>query len=251
MSSIEITIPVLNEEGTIGRQVRFAREYFDANLTDLGQIELVIADNGSDDGTQAICEHLVEDLAGVRYLRLGDRGVGLALKASWSQSEADIVGYMDLDLATDLAHLREALSPLVKGEVDIVTGSRLLPQSKVVNRSPVRALVSRVFNAILSAYLGVRFSDGMCGFKFLQRRHLAGLRDLGAKSDGWFFATELLVCAEASGLRLLDLPVTWTDDPNSKAKIGKLAVEYMRAMRALRKDIKRQMAEPSQSYPEG
>lgn len=247
MTSIEITIPVLNEEDTIDRQVRIAREYIDANLTDLGQIDLVIADNGSDDGTQAICEGLVQELSGVRYLRLGERGVGLALKASWGQSEADIIGYMDLDLATDLVHLREALAPLVKDEADIVTGSRLLPQSKVVNRSPVRAFVSRVFNAMLSAYLQVRFSDGMCGFKFLQRRHLADLRELGAKSDGWFFATELLVCAEASSLRLLDLPVTWTDDPNSKAKIGKLAIEYMKAMRALRNDIKRRMAEPAQS----
>lgn len=243
MKTVTITIPVLNEEETLREQVSKAHRFIQDELSDLASIGLLIADNGSHDQTLQIGQALAAELDGVSFLRVSHRGVGLALKESWNQSTSDIVGYMDLDLATDLRHLREALTPLIADDADVVTGSRLLPQSRVINRSPMRAVVSRVFNAMLSTYLGVKFSDGMCGFKFLQRKHFARLRALGAKSDGWFFATELLVCAEAENLRVVDLPVQWTDDPKSKAKIGKLAVEYLKAMRALKLDLKQRKSD--------
>lgn len=232
--NIEITIPVLNEEDTLERQVLEANSFVQQSLTDLGDIKIVIADNGSTDATASIAKRLASRQHAIKFVQVPRAGVGLALKTSWGQSNADIVGYMDLDLATDLEYLRPALEPLVKDEMDIITGSRLKHGAKVIGRSLVRAITTRVFNKMLRVYLGAKFTDGMCGFKFLQRKHLAALRDAGAVSDGWFFATELLVCAEYLGLRLLDLPVTWTDDPNSKAKIGKLAVQYIAAMRKLR-----------------
>ncbi len=235
MTSIEITIPVLDEEDTLAVQVRKTCAYIAEHLADLAPITLVIADNGSKDKTPEIAAALAADPAlPVRYLRLEKRGVGLALKASWGGSDADIVGYMDLDLATDLKYLRPALAALLADTADAVTGSRLAPGSRVIGRSLKRAITSRAFNLIVKLMFANRFSDGMCGFKFLKRRHLQRIRDAGAVSDGWIFATEVLLVAERLGLRVLDLPVTWTDDPNSKVKIGKLANEYIAALRVLR-----------------
>ena len=231
---IEITIPVLNEQETLVGQVQKAKGFIQENLVELGTIRLVIADNGSTDQTAKIGKRLSEGDANIEFLQVPRPGVGLALKTSWFQSEADIVGYMDLDLATDLIHLRQALEPLIFDKADVVTGSRLLPGSKVVGRSLKRAITSRAFNYIMRAYLGARFSDGMCGFKFLQRRHLSAILEDGAVSDGWFFSSELLMCSQHLGLRVLDMPVSWTDDPNSKAKIGKLTVQYLSAMRRLK-----------------
>ena len=195
---------------------------------------LIIADNGSNDGTGAIGERLAAQHENVRYLKVGKRGVGLALKAAWSASKADIVGYMDLDLATDLMHLPEALIALTKKNADIVYATRLHRNSKVIGRSLKRAVVSRCFNGMLHVYLGTRFSDGMCGFKFLWRRHLSELIQNGAVSDGWFFSTELLVIGEWLGLSLYELPVRWTDDPDSRARIRPLAIAYMKAARVLK-----------------
>ena len=237
---IEITIPVLNEEETLERQVRRTRDFIDRRLADLGPITLVIADNGSIDATPAIARTLEKEVAGVRYLRLEERGVGRALKASWGASGARIVGYMDLDLATDLEHLRPALEMLLKGPADIVTGSRLARGARVIGRSPLRSFTSRCFNLIVKGFFRTRFSDGMCGFKFLRREHLPALLEHGAVSDGWFFATEALVVGESLGLEVREIPVTWTDDPNSKVKIGKLTLEYLRAMRVLRKRLRAQ-----------
>ncbi|CAM5785224.1 Bifunctional apolipoprotein N-acyltransferase/polyprenol monophosphomannose synthase [Castellaniella caeni] len=237
--SVEITIPILNEEATLHAQVHQVRAFVDRHLQDLPPIGIVLADNGSTDATPAIAAQLAQELAGVRYLRLEARGVGRALKASWKSSNADIVGYMDLDLATDLHSLRPALARLLDDQADVVTGSRLARGARVRGRSLLRGFTSRVFNLLLQLYLRVGFTDGMCGFKFLQRRHLPAILDAGAVSDGWFFATEVLVVAEHLGLRVSDLPVQWTDDPNSKVKIVKLTLEYLRAMRALRQRLAR------------
>lgn len=233
-NSIEITIPILNEEATLSSQVRKVHSYIQESLNDIGPITIILADNGSTDSTPDIARKLSIELTGVNYLRLEKRGVGLALKSAWGISSADIVGYMDLDLATDLSHLRPALKSLIFNEADIVTGSRLAKGAKVIGRTPLRNLTSVCFNYIVRIIFRTSFSDGMCGFKFLQRKILPHLMSCGAQSDGWFFATEILVTGEHLKYKVLDLPVTWTDDPNSKVKIIKLSLEYLKAMIALR-----------------
>jgi glycosyltransferase involved in cell wall biosynthesis len=234
---IDITIPVLNEAATLRQQVQQVHQFIAQSLADLGPIGIVIADNGSNDATPEIARQLAQELPGVRHLRLEQRGVGRALKASWGQSRAHIVGYMDLDLATDLRHLRPALEKLITGQAEIVTGSRLAKGAKVAGRSMLRGFTSRSLNLILQCCFRTRFTDGMCGFKFLQRECLPTLMAAGAQSDGWFFATELLVTGEYLGYRVHDLPVHWTDDPNTKVKIGKLALEYLRAIQTLRSKL--------------
>lgn len=236
-SMIEITIPILNEELTLDVQVRKIRNYISNNLSDLPPITLILADNGSTDATPAYARALEQELEGVRYLRLEERGVGRALKASWGKSNASIVGYMDLDLATNLDYLRSALDTLRTDHADIVTGSRLAKGARVIGRSLLRNITSRGFNLIVKTVFQTSFSDGMCGFKFLKRKNLEQLRYAGSESDGWFFATEILITAEYLGLRIADLPVEWTDDPNSKVKIGKLVVEYLKAMMVLRRRL--------------
>lgn len=238
MTKVEITIPVLDEESTLKRQVHLVDAYLRERFDAMYDTKIVIGDNGSTDRTEEIGRALERELDRVRYVNVGRRGVGLALKTCWGSSNADIVGYMDLDLATDLKHLGEALSLLATDKADLAVGSRLVPGSHVIGRTMKRAFVSRTFNRMLKLYLGVKFTDGMCGFKFLQRSHLERLMTLGAKSDGWFFSTELLACAEHADLRVSELPIEWTDDPDTKAKIGPLAIEYIQAMRTLKQTLR-------------
>jgi glycosyltransferase involved in cell wall biosynthesis len=217
--TFDVTIPVLNEEQTLERQIR-----------------IVIADNGSTDQTADIAARLSATMSGVQLVRVPEKGVGLALKTSWGQSHADIVGYMDLDLATDLQHFLQAYNALATEGFDLVYGSRLHRKSRVIGRTLVREITSRVFNQVLQSYLGTRFSDGMCGFKWLRRDLLPGLLSGGAVSNGWFFSTELLAVAEWQGLHLCELPVKWTDDTSaSKVDIPRLARQYLKAMAVLKK----------------
>jgi glycosyltransferase involved in cell wall biosynthesis len=234
--TFDITIPVLNEEATLVQQVGILHAFLKDQFRTPGQWKIVIADNGSEDNTRALAQQLSEEYAAVHWVSVPRRGVGLALKTSWKQSKADLVGYMDLDLATDLQHFLEAYEALVDQGCDLVYGSRLHPEAEVINRPLKREIASRVFNFLLKTYLGVGFSDGMCGFKFLHRSILEDLMQGGAQNDGWFFSTELLTVAEWQGKSICELPVKWTDDvSSSKVKIIPLAKRYLQAMVALKK----------------
>lgn len=233
--TFDVTIPVLNEEETLDRQVRILHSFLKKHFPDTGQWRIVIADNGSTDATPEIAERLSVELPEVRLVRVPEKGVGLALKTSWGQSNADIVGYMDLDLATDLPHFIQAYHALATEGFDLVYATRLHPRSKVIGRTLKREITSRVFNLMLKVYLGTRFSDGMCGFKWLHRHHLPALQAGGAVSNGWFFSTELLTVAEWKGLKMCELPVRWTDDiSGSKVNIPRLAKQYIQAMQVLK-----------------
>ncbi len=233
--SIDITIPVLNEESTLKRQILVLHDFLKSQKKLNGQWKIVIADNGSTDNTVSIANGLIVDFPEIQLLSVPARGVGLALKTSWGQSTADIVGYMDLDLATDLEHFVQAYNAIASDGYDIVYGSRLHPNSKVIGRTLKREITSRAFNFILKTYLDVGFSDGMCGFKFLKREVYADLHEGGAVSEGWFFSTELLTVAEWKGYRIFELPVKWTDDTSSsRVKIVPLAMQYLKAMKALK-----------------
>ncbi len=236
ISNFEITIPVLNEELELVNKVETVINYLSKTYSDSAAWNLVIADNGSTDGTGHLAMDLVEKHPRhVKYLRLNERGVGRALKRSWGLSNADIVGFFDLDLATDLNHLPEALSAIYNLDYDIVYATRLNKRSRVVGRSLKREIVSRIFNFILKKYLNVGFSDGMCGFKFIKRNILSALIEGGATSDGWFFSTEILVVAEKNMFKLYELPVAWTDSSDSKVDILALTIQYLKAMRSLKK----------------
>jgi glycosyltransferase involved in cell wall biosynthesis len=234
--TIDITIPVLNEEATLARQVRLLHDFLCRHFPDRDQWRIVIADNGSTDQTPYIAGALADELPEVRLVRVPSKGVGLALKTSWMQSDANFVGYMDLDMATDLSHFIQAYHALATEGFDIVYGTRLHRNARVVGRTMKREITSRAFNFILKTYLRVRFSDGMCGFKWLRREWVKPLMEGGAVSDGWFFSTELLTVAEWKGLKICELPVKWTDDTSSsKVNITRLAKQYLRAMAVLKK----------------
>lgn len=234
--TFDVTIPVLNEEETLDRQVRIVHAFLSQHFPDRRQWRIIIADNGSTDQTRAIAHELEVEFTEVKLVRVPERGVGLALKTSWSISDADIVGYMDLDLATDLQHFIQAYNALDTEGYDVVYGTRLHPRSKVYNRTLKREITSRVFNLLLKIYLRTRFSDGMCGFKWLKRSHVQSLMEGGAVSNGWFFSTELLAVAEWKGLKMCELPVKWTDDTTaSKVNIPRLAKQYIQAMITLKK----------------
>jgi len=234
--TFDVTIPVLNEEATLEKQVGILHQFLLARFPDRAQWRIVIADNGSTDLTLEIARNLQASLPEVAVVNVPEKGVGLALKTSWGQSSADIVGYMDLDLATDLSHFPEAYHAIAEEGYDLVYGTRLHPESKVIGRTLKREITSRVFNWLLKIYLGVGFSDGMCGFKFLKRSVYPRLNQRGAANNGWFFSTELLVTAEWEGLRMYELPVKWTDDTSSsRVELWPLVRRYLRGMRELRK----------------
>jgi len=110
----------------------------------------------------------------------------------------------------------------------VAIGSRLSRTSRVV-RGPKRELISRGYNLLLRTTLRARFSDAQCGFKAMRADCARALLP-HVLDTAWFFDTELLVLAERSGLRIAEVPVDWTDDPDSRVDILSTAMADLRGV---------------------
>ena len=236
LKMLEITIPVYNEELTIFSQIEHLYSYLDTLESSL-KIVVVIADNGSTDKTTLIVEQLQKKFLELKSIRTERPGVGNALKISWRESSADYVGYMDLDFSTSLKHLKEVIIILNSNEADIVAGSRWLPGSVVKNRSIKRGVSSYTFNKLMQQRFDGALSDSMCGFKFMKKSLFDKIDSVFEMNDEWFFSAELMVFADLLEKRRVEIPVLWNDDKNSKVKIPKLAMKYLKAMSLLEKKI--------------
>ena len=229
MTSVDVVIPVYNEEHILGQSVVALREFLGQNLSQSWKI--VIADNASTDSTWEVAQDLARQYTDVVSLHLDEKGRGRALRRAWLESSADIVSYMDVDLSTDLKAFPQ-LVQAIDDDYDIAIGSRLLPDSSVT-RSFKREFTSRSYNLLIRAMFLGKFSDAQCGFKALSSKAAQELVPL-IKDQEWFFDTELLILAEKKGYRIKEIPVAWDEDPDTRVAISKTVRDDLKGLLRMR-----------------
>jgi glycosyltransferase involved in cell wall biosynthesis len=217
--TVDVVIPVYNEEGDLERSVDTLRGFLRENFP--YQWRIVIADNASVDGTRDIGERLAAQYPEVAYLYLDQKGRGRALRRAWLESKADIVSYMDVDLSTSLDAFLPLIDGLLKEGHNVSIGSRL-KKGASVERQPKREIISRCYNLLIKLMFRNRFSDAQCGFKALTRKAVDDLVPI-VKDQGWFFDSELLLRAEQRGHAVYEVPVAWVDDPDTRVNIVQTA----------------------------
>jgi glycosyltransferase involved in cell wall biosynthesis len=221
-NEVEVTLvfPAYNERENLENAVtKTARALED--ITD--SYEIIIAEDGSTDGTDRIAGRLSSEYQFIRHIHRDKRlGRGLALKNAFAESNGRILVYMDVDLATSIEHL-STLIESVRRDYDFATGSRMLPESKV-SRSLSRQVASKSYNSLVRLLLGSRISDHQCGFKAARREALLEILD-EVKATHWFWDTELLVRASRRGYRVKEIPVEWTHKGGTKVRLIKDTVQ--------------------------
>ncbi len=231
MATVDVVIPVLNEEHSLGRCIEMLGAFLRDNLPHDWRI--VVADNGSTDATLAVATGFAEskpDEVGV--IHLDERGRGRALKRAWRESRADVVSYMDVDLSTGLDAFPPLVAAIVEEGCHLAWGSRLSRESQT-ERSFKREFISQTYNRIIRLSMGTHFRDAQCGFKAMSRAAADALLP-HIQDNGWFFDTELLVIAEKRGFRWKELPVAWEEDPDTRVKVVKTALDDLRGLARLR-----------------
>ncbi|MSP22663.1 MAG: glycosyltransferase family 2 protein [Dehalococcoidia bacterium] len=232
MATVDMILPVYNEERELEQSVRTVLRWFEDHPEH--QWRVVVADNASTDGTLAIARRLEEELPGrVVALHIPTKGRGIALRTAWLTTEADVCAYMDVDLATDLSAIPALVDPIARGEVDLAYGTRLHRLSQTT-RGLKREFISRTYITILKVAAGLRVSDAQCGFKAISRQAARELVPL-VKDTQWFFDSELLLIAQKNGYRLREVPVKWTDDQDTRVRIVKTAMEDLHGVWRLRR----------------
>jgi glycosyltransferase involved in cell wall biosynthesis len=182
--------------------------------------EIVIAEDGSVDGTAERAEELAQKLSYVRHIHREKRlGRGTALNNAFRQCNGEVLVYMDLDLATDLKSLKPLVEAITVEGYDFSTGSRMLPESKV-ERTLRRSISSKTYNFLVRHMLGSKLRDHQCGFKAFKREPLLRLLD-EVEATHWFWDTEIMVRAYRHGYRIKEIPVEWKSGTDTKVNLFK------------------------------
>ena len=223
---LTIIFPVLNERLRLESGITRTVEYL-ANI-EFDNYEIIIVDNGSEDETPQIAENLCRKYPKVQYERINIRGVGAAFRRGVELSSGEIVGYMDIDLSTNIKHLGEAIH-IFKTQEDVayINGSRFARESDTQGRKWYRKITSQGLLILLKLFLGMKSTDAICGFTFVRRETTLSLVEGCSQDNGWFYMIEFLLRAEKRGVNVLDYPVEWQEDYNTTVKVFKTICNYL------------------------
>ena len=229
LPSALVVFPVYNEEKALRQGVEMLTAFL--NDHDNYEWKIVISDNNSNDRTAEIGRELELENPMVNYLHIPRKGRGIALRTAWEQADTDYVSYMDIDLSTGLDALIKAIDAL-DGGADIAVGTRLSKESNTT-RGLKREFISRSYNIVIKMSLGIHFNDAHCGFKTGRREVVQKILPY-IKDNEWFFDTEFLFYGEKLGHRIVEIPVTWIEDMDTKARIFKDAYDDLSGLYRLR-----------------
>lgn len=213
---VSLIIPAYNEFAGLERAITVAY----AELSKIASsYEIIIAEDGSNDGTGELARRLSEVNPAVRHLHSDERlGRGRALTRAFSESKGEILSYMDVDLSTGMSSLGPLIDSIKEGW-DICTGSRRI-QGSSVKRSRTRKLSSWAYNSLIRILFDTGVSDHQCGFKAFNRQSLFAI--LGEVEDThWFWDTEVLAVANHVGYKIREIPITWVEDKGSTVNLFK------------------------------
>ena len=209
-----ITVPACNE----AKNLRNCVELLLKETPRLGEdFRIVIAEDGSTDGTDIIAQELEQMYTQVIHLHSPQKlGKGLALTRAFNRVEGDIYAFVDCDLATDMKFFPRLINSIREGN-DLALGSRYMEGAEV-HRSVLRNLPSRVYNRLIRILFKDRVFDHQIGFKAFSNRLIKDVLN-ECNSTGWFWDTEIIIRTVNNNYKIVEFPVEWKEKKNGKGSL--------------------------------
>jgi dolichol-phosphate mannosyltransferase len=220
-----ILVPTYNERDNL--------PVLSAGLMALPNVEMLVIDDGSPDGTGAVAEELGRQHPGrVRVMhRTGARGLGRSYLDGFRvavATDADAVCQMDADLSHDPKYLPAMFAEIARG-ADLVIGSRYREGGGVENWPMRRIVLSAFANFYIRTVTGLRVRDCTAGFRCWRRTALARLQLDAISSEGYAFLTETIFQAAASGAGIAEVPIIFVERRQGASKLsGSVLVESLK-----------------------
>jgi dolichol-phosphate mannosyltransferase len=214
-----IVIPTYNEKDNIEALVEA--------VLGLGQnIEILIVDDHSPDGTGQIADHLTAKDHRVHVLhRPGKQGLGSAYIQGFRFALAgdyDLIFEMDADFSHDPSNIPAFLEKI--RECDVVLGSRYIQGVNVINWPMSRLLLSYFANIYTRVITGLPIRDATGGFKCFRRKALEDIDLEKVKSDGYSFQIEMTFKCWKKGFRICEIPIIFYERQKGRSKMSKKIV---------------------------
>jgi glycosyltransferase involved in cell wall biosynthesis len=229
--SVDIVIPTYYKEaGALEKRLLEQIKFYQQTLKKYAW-RIVVANNGPKKEVLPVVQQMMKKYKFLSYTDIDTPGRGIALRHTWLNSKADMLVYMDADLATSLNSLPPMLE-LLATDADVVIGSRYVPGANV-HRTFSRWLLSRVYNILLRVFLNLDIADSQCGFKGI-RREVAQVVIPKIKDQWWFFDTEMLYVAKKIGYTVKEIPVEWYEQEETSVQLIKVSLDYIKNIIRLR-----------------
>lgn len=229
---LSLVIPAHNEAGRLPATLERLRAYLDARPWDS---EVLVVENASTDGTFALASDFARAWPRLRVLRETRRGKGLAVGRGMREARGAFRFLCDADLSVPVEEV-EALLPPALPDWDVVIGSREAPGAVRIGEPAYRHLSGRVFNWLARRLLP-DLQDTQCGFKGF-RGPVAEEVFSRQRIHGFAFDVEALVIARALGYRIVERPVRWTFEADTRVSVLRdtvpMLVDLLRVHRNLR-----------------
>jgi len=209
-----IIIPAYNEEkrlpNTLEQVFRFLEEQSYTS-------EVIVVENGSNDRTYETAKEFTKQHKNLHLIHDAQRGKGGAVQRGVREARGEYVLFCDADLSMPVEEINKFLPPALN-DFDIAIASREAPGAVRYNEPYYRHLTGRVFNMLIRLMVLPNLQDTQCGFKCL-RAEVA--RDIFRFQTltGWAFDVELLYIARHHGYRVIEIPIDWYFNADSKVRV--------------------------------
>jgi glycosyltransferase involved in cell wall biosynthesis len=215
LAFLSIVIPAYNEENRLPATLARLVSYLDSSQ--LGEVEVLIVDDGSRDGTAALVEDFSQMYPAVRLVRNpGNQGKGYAVRNGMLTAQGDWILFSDADLSSPIEEVEKLLAAVREHKADGAIGSRALNRKLVsVHQSAFREYSGRFFNLVMRLITGLPYADTQCGFK-LFRRDTAHEVFRRVRIPGFGFDVEALFVAQRLKYRIVEVPVRWANAEGTK-----------------------------------
>lgn len=214
---IVIAVPACNE----AKNLRKGVETLLKEAPKLGEdFRIVIAEDGSTDGTDIIAQELEQTYKQVTHLHSPHKlGKGLALKRAFNKVDGDIYAFIDSDLATDMKFFSKLINSIREGN-DLALGSRYLEGAEA-HRAVLRELPSKIYNTLIRLLFKDNVLDHQIGFKAFSNRLIKDILN-ECNSTGWFWDTEIIIRSVNKNYKIVEFPVEWKEKNNDKGSLKML-----------------------------
>ena len=213
---VSLIIPAFNEEARIVKSLDRILSFLKSEPY---STEVIIVDDGSKDRTGDLVRERYNNHDGVRlYQQSHNLGKGAAVKQGMLLASGEFLFFSDADLSVPIETLPMFLTHL-ENHFDVTIGTRRKAGAAIEVHQPLyRELLGRTYTTLSNLLLGLRVSDFTCGFKGFRRE---AARDLFSRQQlkNWSFDVEILYLAQLKGFRILEAPVTWRDNRDTKVRL--------------------------------
>jgi dolichyl-phosphate beta-glucosyltransferase len=228
---LTIVIPAYNEENRLKHTLPKVAEFINAQPY---EAEVLVVDDGSTDRTAKVAEEFAVRYDCIQLVRAEHGGKGHAIKMGMLQARGEYAFLCDADLAMPITELPKFLPPHQNG-FQVAIGSRELAESVRYNEPGYRHLMGRVYNWLVKVMAVPGFEDTQCGFKCF---HRSVAYDLFSHQtiDGFGFDVELLFVAQKRGYHIVEVPIHWYYQSESKVHPIKDTIRMVRDMITVRQN---------------